>query len=196
VELWFKDESPTYAHPRRRLLTKGAVTAPDVPYFMSVDNGLLYVGLRRGASAYVQTYNLIAAGVTPNTWHHVAATFNGATRVLIVYLDGIQRTQATLGAASASSTQPLILGRSGPTGDYWLGKIDDLRVWSVVRTGAEIAASYQTELTGPVAGLVGNWHFNEGFGSTGADTAGSAQNFTLLGGAAFSPDVPPPLLGP
>ena len=50
-----------------------------------------------------------------------------------------------------------------------------------------LAANYQVELSGTPAGLVGNWRFNDGAGSTAADSAGSPQNLTLQGGAAFSP---------
>jgi Concanavalin A-like lectin/glucanases superfamily len=91
---------------------------------------------------------------------------------------------------SVGNTGPLIIGRSGASGEYFLGRVDDVRIWSVVRTAAEISANFQSELSGAPAGLVGNWRFDEGLGLTAVDSAGTPQNATLQGGAAWSPDVP------
>src|SRR5207249_4354259 len=45
-EVWFRDDDPTYAHPRRLILTKGDISSPEVPYFAFIDNNLLLVGHR------------------------------------------------------------------------------------------------------------------------------------------------------
>ena len=171
-------------------MTKGDVVSAGVPYFASVDSGLLYVGLRSGGTGRTVTFNLVSAGITPNAWHHLAASFDGGTRILTVYIDGVQRAQGALTSGSTTNNLPLIVGRSGTVGDYWLGKVDDLWVWNVVRTGTQIVANYQTEI-GPTAGLVGDWHFNEGSGTTAADSTTPAESFTLLGGAGWSNDVHP-----
>ena len=42
--MWFRDEYPSYDHPRARILTKGDLVASDVPFFASVDSNLLFVG--------------------------------------------------------------------------------------------------------------------------------------------------------
>ena len=102
----------------------------------------------------------------------------------------MQRAQGALPSGSTTNSLQVIAGRSGTVGDYWLGKVDDLRVGSVVQSGAEIAANYQTEI-GPTAGLVGDWHFNEGSGTTAADSTTPAESFTLIGGAGWSNDVHP-----
>lgn len=193
--MWFRDANASYNHPRQRILTNGDITLSEVPYFASIDSNLLYVGLRAGGSARVVTFNLAAGGVSSNTWHHLAATFNANTRVLTVYIDGVRRAQSTLDTGSKGTNVPLIVGRSGTGGDYWKGKLDDLRLWNVARTDAEIAANYRTELAGPVPGLVGNWHFDEGVGFTAGDSAGTAQSLSLLGGATWSTDTPPALIG-
>jgi hypothetical protein len=191
VELWFRDETPGgYNHPRARLLAKGDPgSAAEVPYFLAVDSNGLFAGLRAGGTPYTIRYDLAANGVTPNAWHHAAATLNASTRVLTLYLGGAQVAQTTVGAASAGNSDPFDIGRSGPSGNYWRGKIDDVRVWNVVRSGADISASYRAELGNPPPGLVGNWRFDEGSGPTAADATAPAENATLLGGAAWSTDV-------
>jgi len=188
LEVWFLDANPNFNHPRTRIVTKGEISSPEVPFFASVDGNLLYVGLRSGGIG--RTLTISMAGVTPNVWHHLAATFQASTRTLAIYLDGTQRLQQVLASASTGNSLPLIMGRSGTSGDYWRGKLDDLRLWNVVRTASEIQTNYQTELIGSPAGLVGNWRFNEGVGATAADSAGAAQNATLRGGATWSTEHP------
>lgn len=195
-EIWFRDDSLGYNHGRRRILSKGDITSSEVPYFASIGSNVLTVGLRSGGSASVVTFNLVSGGITPNAWHHLAASFNGSTRMLTIYIDGVQRAQGTLAFTSAGNALPLIVGRSGTGGDYWRGRLDELRLWSVARTAAEIQASYQSEIGTTPPGLVGNWHFNAGSGTTAVDSAGTPQNLNLLGGAGWSTDVPPPLVGP
>ena len=56
---------------------------------------------------------------------------------------------------------------------------------------SDIAANFRTELSTAPTGLVGNWRFNEGSGSVATDSAGTPQNATLFGSAAFSPDTHP-----
>jgi hypothetical protein len=87
---------------------------------------------------------------------------------------------------------PVQIGRGGPvTTKYWLGKLDDVRIWNIARAGTDITPTYPTQLTGPIAGLVGAWHFDEGSGTSSADSSGNSHPATLNGGATFSNDVHP-----
>lgn len=59
-----------------------------------------------------------------------------------------------------------------------------------VRTGEEIGLDHRKVLTsGP--GLVGSWRFDEGSGTTAGDSAGTAQDATLRGNAAWSTELHP-----
>src|SRR4030095_14167512 len=131
--------------------------------------------------------------LSTNTWHHVAATLVASTRALTIYIDGVQVATSTVDAfSSAGNTGVIDIGHNPTDGNFWRGKIDDVRIWNVARTGAQISANFRTELTGNPSGLVGYWRFNEGSGSTAADTGGaSAQDATLFSGASWSTtDVP------
>src|SRR5207249_1601847 len=57
VELWFRDENASYAHPRQRIFTKGDISSSEVPYFASIDSSVLYVGLRAAGTGYTVTFN-------------------------------------------------------------------------------------------------------------------------------------------
>ena len=76
------------------------------------------------------------------------------------------------------------LGVSGGTSflQQFTGVMDELRIWNVARTLAEINSTRFSVLNGNEPGLRGYWRFNEGAGQTVANSAtatGSALNGTL-----------------
>src|SRR5205823_3655540 len=130
------------------------------------------LGRRANSVSQVIQYDLAANSIATGAWHHVAGTFRASTVQLTLYLDGTQVATQTFATASLGNTSPVDIGRNGgPTANFWLGKLDDVRVWNVVRTAAQIQANLQTELAGSPAGLVGNWRFDEGSGTSAADSA-------------------------
>ncbi len=85
-----------------------------------------------------------SAQLALNTWTHLAATYDGAT--LRLYRNGVQvGTRATSGAIVASAN-PLRIGGNTIWGEYFSGRIDEVRIYNRVRTAAEI----QTDMNTPV----------------------------------------------
>jgi RHS repeat-associated protein len=192
IEAWFRDESPNgYLHVPRVLLTKGnPLVDRQVPYGIVIGPALLAVGERSGDGGRLLTYNLIQHGVSANAWHHVAATLESSTGTLQLFLDGvIVARRGGLLAPRTGNTRPLTIGRDGGGGLNWDGKLDDIRLWNVVRTPAQIALDYQQPLPAAQTGLVASWQFDEGSGGVAHDFVG-LHDATLLGGATFSADVP------
>ncbi|MDT8415250.1 MAG: LamG-like jellyroll fold domain-containing protein [Flavobacteriaceae bacterium] len=80
-------------------------------------------------------------------WIHLAATYEGATNLLKLYLNGTflgQATGAGLGAAS-----PLLVGKDNTTVSnpkYFKGSIDEARVFNVALTTAQIQKMVYQEL--------------------------------------------------
>jgi hypothetical protein len=194
VEAWFKDEDPNgFNHPNRTILSKGDPgSTSDVPFMLQVGHSNIIGGLRAGGQNYLVTWDLNALGLKAEDWHHVAVTFNASLNVLNLWLDGNHIAYKMVpGHSTTGNTQPLDIGRKGPvTGNYWLGKLDDIRIWDTVRAGTAITAGYRTQLTGVQPGLVANWRFDEAGGTTAADSS-SGHPAELTGGATFSPDVHP-----
>jgi hypothetical protein len=56
--------------------------------------------------------------------------------------------------------QSLAIGNTAGGGNKFIGAIDDVRLWNVVRSENEIKNSSAIELKGNESGLVGNWRFN------------------------------------
>lgn len=190
VELWFKDENTSYNHPTSYLLMKGNTdTDPDAPFMLGIEWNSLFAGERTAWGNQLVRSSL--ANVSVGQWHHLAATMTAATRQVTIYLDGVQVAQGTLSAQSTSGNAlPVQIGRNGSADHAFRGKLDDIRLWNVVRSAAEIQANRQAEISSPGASLVGYWKFNEGSGTSAADFGGVPQAATLRGPAAWSTDSP------
>ena len=83
-------------------------------------------------------------------WHHAAATYDGTTWRL--YLDGkleAKRTSARHAESRLASSTPASARRSTPTGaaaGFFDGELDEVRIWNVARTGAQIRANKDSEV--------------------------------------------------
>ncbi len=75
-----------------------------------------------------------------NQWYHLAATFDAGTRAMRIYVDGVLEATATNQSGFATPTQAdLIIGARGSADDeYFIGLIDDVRVYGVVLTAEEV----------------------------------------------------------
>ncbi len=123
-----------------------------------------------------------------NVWTHVAGQWDGTQ--LRIYVDGVLDASSLVGRNPKDGATPLIIGATGLSYDYkFNGRIGDVRLWNVARTPAEIAA-WRGGVPSNAPGLVLNYLFNEGSGSTLTDvaTADGVQNGTLTG----SPTWPGP----
>jgi hypothetical protein len=128
------------------------------------------------------------------TWHHLAVSFdiNGGNPIVTFYVDGSSVASAltngtTIGTSLHNSDQPFRVGADPDwLGAYYDGLIDEVRMWSDVRTSGEISANYQTELVGNEAGLVGYWKFNNSY----LDETANNNDLTAAGSPVFSTDIP------
>lgn len=123
----------------------------------------------------IKDYVTSTVRLTPGVQRHVAVVFSNANFARF-YVDGAH-VQTIAGTTPANTNQEQIyIGRNPPNtpdGQYWDGQIDEVRIWNLARTASQIAASYNTELTGNEPGLIGYWRFNEGHGDISANDAGA-----------------------
>jgi hypothetical protein len=86
-----------------------------------------------------------ASQLAVNTWTHLAATYDGTT--LRLYVNGTQvGTQAVAGPLLTSSGV-LRLGGNGVWGEFFQGRIDEVRLYNRALTAAQL----QTDMITPVA---------------------------------------------
>ncbi len=122
----------TWIHPTELPATRFGVFDNDGQYGLF----LLATGQVR-CSAFVGSSLDSTPTVPLHTWTHVAFTYDGAT--LALYLDGKRTDEmATTGEMSTTNTNGSCIGANSPSGDQFIGGIDQLRVWSRARSDQEI----------------------------------------------------------
>jgi hypothetical protein len=158
-----------------------------VQTFISADGG----STNRDRVSWV--YNL-----GTGTWVHVAVTCDVSAAVASefeLFINGSSQGNGDVdqdGSVSSihDNDSNFAVGttfNSGSPDTYYDGKLDDVRVWNDIRTGAEIAANYNKELSGSEAGLVGYWKLNNDY----TDSQISGNNDLTAGNSpTFSTDVP------
>ena len=173
-ETWFRADtlSPTW----QALAYKGNGNSNQRTYSLWLNSaGYLHLSTGDGGNQTIQT----AAGlVTAGEWYHVAAVIDRAGGVMKLYLNGVEvASGAVRTTAARESTNPLQIGASIESDSYvFRGAIDDFRLWSVARTGAQIAAQFGAALQGDEAGLVTYLKADESSGTRLADATGRGND--------------------
>lgn len=99
------------------------------------------MGIMIGSTEYI-----LVGGPRPaaNVWTHIAVTYDGA--MMRFYINGTQTaTQARTGSI-VSSTGPLRIGGNSMWGEYFTGRIDDVRVYNRALSGSEIQGTMATPI--------------------------------------------------
>ena len=115
-----------------------------------------------------------------NTWTHVAATYDGND--LIIYINGVEdATMSSIGSSNIiNNTNSLRIGGGHIVTHEFDGRIDEVRVWSVARSQAEIKDDMCKKLLGSEADLLAYYRFDESAGSSLVDhvsvSAGTLTN--------------------
>ena len=73
-----------------------------------------------------------------NTWSHLAATYDGTT--IRLYVNGVEAGTATGAGALPASANPLRIGGNSVWGEYFKGRIDEVRIYNRALSAAEITA--------------------------------------------------------
>jgi len=153
-------------------------------------------------SAALEHAKLTTSGNISNGWHHVVATFDGASTYKL-YVDGVD---SNAGDAAWNNTTPytgdsttLYIGQRG-NGQYWNGNMDEVRIYSRAIGASEVAKLYGSGAvkintstadldTGSSLerGLVGHWTFDgKDTQSTITDRSGQSNHGYFNGGATSS----------
>ncbi|MEU8383905.1 LamG-like jellyroll fold domain-containing protein [Streptosporangium sp. NPDC048865] len=141
VEAWV-NPSDSGRHP---VLVKDADGRPG--YALSESDGTGYGDRTPSASVSTGTVRTVKArrGLPVNGWHHLATTYDGSR--LRLYIDGeLDRSVPVTGAVRAGDGS-LHIGGHPMSGAYFKGAIDEVRVYSVARTRAQIQADMNNPVT-------------------------------------------------
>ncbi len=132
---------------------------------------------------------------SPSTgvWYHVAGALTvGTPATIALFINGVSQSitynvQSNT-VAIADGNNPTAIGTLNTLGTpvlFWDGQVSLFRLWSVVRTEAEILANMCAVL-GATTNLAAEWTFDNVY----TDNSGNANTLTSSGSPTFSADVP------
>lgn len=165
IEMWVYIGSGGAANTFQTFVCKGSVPSNSFSYWLGVNkqnSRLRFVPNGNWANA-LESSDPLPAG----QWVHVAATYSygGNTGTARVFINGQERGSQGFNGAAPFSQSPLLVGAADmqalPVQAYALaGRLDELRLWSVARSAADIANSHRIEFEGNISGLSGVYHFD------------------------------------
>ncbi len=175
----------------------------DADFGVSIAGGFVRFGTGKGDAPGQNGDDTIEGNVNvlDSAWHHVAVTRDATTGTKRIYVDGALDFQSAAGASTDDLSYPnagvpaqqspwgpyLVLGAEkhdvGPQSPSFDGWLDELRVWKVARTASQILEAHDRIIPATTANLVGAWRFEEGSGTSCADSsaAGSPAGQLIAG---------------
>ncbi len=125
-------------------------------------------------------------------WRHIAVTIDVSAKAFTFYIDGNAKTDttdSTTAASIADGSSRLDIGSSDEASfSFFDGKMKNIRIWSDVRSQAEIDDNKcveNSEFTVGVDNLVDAWSFENTL-----DSQSGNNDLTAVGSPVFSEDVP------
>jgi hypothetical protein len=151
------------------------------------DHGSLsYLASAAVGAANGNFYSASFGSLSPNTWYHLAASYDGTT--LKSFKNGTEVSSVVTSGGLLNTTTNLKLGKHPSFTQFFTGSIDEARIWNKTLTCSQLRASMASQISGPQAGLVACYHFDDGAPnaantsiSTVADASGNNNTATLTG---------------
>ena len=188
IEAWFSVNDKSVASRKQTIYEQGGTVRGLNIY---VYGGSLYVGgwnEPNSESNWNPGTFLSTNAIENNSWYHVALTLGGGSSVtnnaFKGYLNGVQFGSGE-GSKLWNHGGDVTIARNKDTkfhdGDYnsakyFDGKIDEVRLWNITRTEAQIASKKDTVLNGDENGLTSYYNFQEGSGTVANDTQTLSNN--------------------
>lgn len=125
--------------------------------------------------------------LTLNTWQHVAATYDGSN--IRVYVNGTQVAAQAFSGGVVNADNDLCIGTINHSDlRYMTGKIDEVRIWNVVRSANEISDNVHHSVTSP--NLVAYYKMDSGSGTVLTDDSGNGHTADVIGSPTWTVELP------
>ena len=158
-------------------------------YSLFLYSGHLRAWYFRNGTTYIYdgVFGIDGGPVADGKWHFVALVVDAAGGRLFV--DGAQTgSLAWTGTpGTTTTTVPLRIGLYSTSTYYFPGQIDEVGLWNVAFSPAELNELRALHIGGAEPGLVAYWNFNEGRGLTAGDLTGHGHDGDVLNGPAWTP---------
>ncbi|HOX86925.1 MAG TPA: T9SS type A sorting domain-containing protein [bacterium] len=186
IEFWIKTDNPTQSWTR--VLEKGSWDE----YYIGFHNkpGKIHGGLRtlavNGTSSMTIPLGPSLTALQDDQWYHVAATYDLHSQEAVIYINGVPEVKKKAVSSPRSLLGDLIVGAvKRPFGKEFYYEahldaiLDELRIWNIARTEADIIGAMYTGLTGVETGLMAYYPFNEGSGQIAHDLTSNGNHGRL-----------------
>ena len=185
IEAWIHTQTEGETADPQYYAGRGVVQG-DVISQTVADLGVSIIGRRLAAGTGNPDKTVLSsADVTTNQWVHVAATRDRSEGELCVYVNGEGPDCTDGGTEDALQATTLHIGGTASSLEtkYFIGRIDEVRIWDRLRNGNDIRGSMNRTLSGNEPGLVGYWPFDDtSAGATVPDSSNSGNDGQLGGG--------------
>ena len=171
VEAWVRLES--YGSVNRQVVFRG-----DAWGIVVTPGGLWQFQVGNYASNPGTFTFLNGPAVVVNEWTHIAMTRDSSTGAVVGYVNGVVAASATQNA-TLPVTYPIDVGSFNGAG-LVDGRIDEVKVWNVARSAAEVLIDMHSYTPADSTGLVAYYDFNDGSGTTAYNRVSGAASSTNL----------------
>ncbi len=142
---WIRADSFLSSSGEGRIISKSFSNAGQDHFWMlsTIASGSdIRLRFRLKTDGYTDTLIAPSGNLATNRWYHVAAVYDGSDMRL--YLDGVEvASMPKVGAISTDATVPVWIGNNPDTQTRpFHGLIDDMRVYDVALTAAQIASLF------------------------------------------------------
>ena len=161
------------------------------PYF---EYGL-YISRSRGVHTRIEGESTGIYGqgkIQIGNWHHVAITWNGASKTVAHFIDGqrVGTHRVNKGKITYNQNNSVLFGMNASGKEPFQGELKEVRIWNRARLRAEIQAAMNHRLKGDEAGLVGYWPCDDGSGPIARDLTANANHAELQSVRWAQPKAP------
>jgi len=196
LEFWIKLTSQPASDAYMFLINKDDIASQrsyGLTYYDAAGTQKIALYLFQTLTATIYSVVAFTYTLPIGTWTHLAIVTTIANPVATkceLFINGISQgngvgTDVGGGATSiADGTAILQLGARA-AGEYLDAQIDDVRIWNIVRTAAQIDANKAVEIDS-ATNLQASWHLNNVL----TDSSGNANTLTAVNSPTFSTDVP------
>ena len=170
-------------------------------FFIINTSNVIAVMLRTDTSSTAQRLSIKSTTtITDTDWHHIVFTYDGSSTIggCKIYIDGVSDTLNSDGTLSATieNTAPFLIGALSTApllpADAFM---DEVAVFGSELSASDVSSIYNGNGAGKPGDLTSFnplswWRFEEGSGTTAADSGSASNTGTLENSATFSTDVP------
>ena len=189
IEAWINLESmPSTLATNENVVTKrgSAVIGYQLDIISSYNDGTLrFIYWDNSSnSSQIRTSSAFLTSSELGDWIHLAIAVDVSAHTASFYKNG-SSVSSTVDSTNASSigsdSTEFRIGALGNNSNYFDGKIDDVRVYNTIRSGADIADDYNCSLAGSESNLQGYWRFD----NNGNDSTSNSNDLTNNNSATF-----------